>query len=893
MQRKLTVGPANDPLELEADRVADEVMRVLRSGAGDAAMFASSSSTRIARHAGHHHHRDGGPRPEVGMEGGAISPGLAREISTSSGGRPLPPRTLARMERGFGADFGHVRVHPDSELPARVAADAFTFGSHVHFAPGVYNPSSSTGERLLAHELTHVVQQGHAVARHVCGPGCGHDAELDDELQRSVTTERAIADDITVADSAAEAVRRHSSWEHMLIGDLDPLSLATLGAHEDVDKVGESGTVEIGKTANGTKVVATRQHVLHVIEQEIARLKKFQTNPPRVSKVEQVEAVEATVRQQDPTWNVNLVAINHSSGRNFVVTYGELNTLADYFGSVEEMRRCNPDWLDRLIRGVRHSTMKELLRIYAKMQGFKDDKVWKLRKPWGYWSHDKAAMNLLGGIEERKFVDPTTKEHDAVKLGGIINELKLMGALGIGPLKAGAPKPVVDDKKSTTYGSVLARNACHFAPESWHAWAAYHEEARTCAQQAYNAQQNGEHDRAARLRNEAMLLNGFGDHYLQDSYASGHLINKTLIMQQYVQWLDEHRTEFDAALDKNWRRMQQMAYTQPGLAARQQYDKTQVGKSRTTSSGLVIGSARNPQAAEDVQGSWKDKAEAAGLQVPASVKDPDARKLLVHWWERYQHARLKDSVRTQRYRTLESWMTNVLGIDASKVDPILRQLHADGIIRLASYSVSDRKKTLTFKKDTKFTLRKDYIPKTREKMRKVTDSQTGAAATEDFALGVAYQDYLRFMNSSFIQKATNFVHNEFCVKGLDVTDKQGGAVFKIYGDNRMLDSQSSKGLQHSGETAAMSRKAILDIVSQGTTQISKQQILDRLPAHVIVDGQETALEDWASNRANFDRLFARMSDAGMNFIQNKMVVGVFSRKLGKVSEKRPTGHEIF
>ncbi|NLG47593.1 DUF4157 domain-containing protein, partial [Gordonia sp. (in: high G+C Gram-positive bacteria)] len=66
----------------------------------------------------------------------------------------------------FGADFGAVRVHAASPLPERVAADAFTLGGRIHFAPGRYEPSSPSGERLLAHELTHVVQQGsHATVR--------------------------------------------------------------------------------------------------------------------------------------------------------------------------------------------------------------------------------------------------------------------------------------------------------------------------------------------------------------------------------------------------------------------------------------------------------------------------------------------------------------------------------------------------------------------------------------------------------------------------------------------------------------------------------------------------------------------------------------------------------
>ena len=77
------------------------------------------------------------------------------------------------MERGFGASFADVRVHADSELPRQIAAEAFTVGSHVHFAPGRFDPAGGVGEHLLAHELAHVVQHGGAGV----GPaGNAHDA---------------------------------------------------------------------------------------------------------------------------------------------------------------------------------------------------------------------------------------------------------------------------------------------------------------------------------------------------------------------------------------------------------------------------------------------------------------------------------------------------------------------------------------------------------------------------------------------------------------------------------------------------------------------------------------------------------------------------------------------
>lgn len=166
VQRRLAVGAADDPLEVEADRVAEDVMRGLRRAPeqdGAAGLIASGRSSRIARRT----FDDPELGPQVGRDGGDVSADLANRIRSASDGGPLPARTLSRMEAGFGASFGQVRVHPDSPLPREVTAEAFTVGTDVHFAPGAYSPGTAAGERLLAHELTHVVQQGGAIARHV------------------------------------------------------------------------------------------------------------------------------------------------------------------------------------------------------------------------------------------------------------------------------------------------------------------------------------------------------------------------------------------------------------------------------------------------------------------------------------------------------------------------------------------------------------------------------------------------------------------------------------------------------------------------------------------------------------------------------------------------------
>ena len=97
-----------------------------------------------------------------------VSPDLASRIEQErGGGRPLDAETRVEMESSFGQDFGDVRVHTGSQadqLNQEVEARAFTTGSDVFFRDGTYAPGSSAGKELLAHELTHVVQQSEVPA---------------------------------------------------------------------------------------------------------------------------------------------------------------------------------------------------------------------------------------------------------------------------------------------------------------------------------------------------------------------------------------------------------------------------------------------------------------------------------------------------------------------------------------------------------------------------------------------------------------------------------------------------------------------------------------------------------------------------------------------------------
>ncbi|HYU35974.1 MAG TPA: DUF4157 domain-containing protein [Thermoanaerobaculia bacterium] len=105
-------------------------------------------------------------RSGMGLGGGPVSSETEGAIERARGtGRALDSTTRSSLEESMGADFGNVRVHtgPQAEaLNQSLSARAFTTGSDVFFARGEYQPGSSAGRELLAHELTHVVQQGAA-----------------------------------------------------------------------------------------------------------------------------------------------------------------------------------------------------------------------------------------------------------------------------------------------------------------------------------------------------------------------------------------------------------------------------------------------------------------------------------------------------------------------------------------------------------------------------------------------------------------------------------------------------------------------------------------------------------------------------------------------------------
>jgi hypothetical protein len=117
------------------------------------------------------------PRAFADEEAAEVHPGVLRP---AGGGMPLPDPVQAKMEAAFGHDFADVRVHHGDEAES-IGAVAYTRGAHLHFARGRWQPHTEQGQKLLAHELAHVVQQR---AGRVAHPGGAVPINADPALER-------------------------------------------------------------------------------------------------------------------------------------------------------------------------------------------------------------------------------------------------------------------------------------------------------------------------------------------------------------------------------------------------------------------------------------------------------------------------------------------------------------------------------------------------------------------------------------------------------------------------------------------------------------------------------------------------------------------------------------
>jgi hypothetical protein len=174
MQPKLAVSTPGDIYEQEADHISEQVMRMPQPKLQRACACGGGCPGCQTEQPSQEHQRLQTKHVGAGDPGHAEAPPIVHEVLRSPG-QPLDTTTRAFMEPRFGHDFSRVRVHSESaaEQSARdVNARAYTVGQNIVFGPGSFAPGTHEGRRLIAHELTHVVQQnGGTVSRPSPGQG--------------------------------------------------------------------------------------------------------------------------------------------------------------------------------------------------------------------------------------------------------------------------------------------------------------------------------------------------------------------------------------------------------------------------------------------------------------------------------------------------------------------------------------------------------------------------------------------------------------------------------------------------------------------------------------------------------------------------------------------------
>ena len=206
VQPKLKIGAVNDPAEVEADRVADQVMRMPAPANDSAQIFTKANPSDINRKCTDCGDEDKIQRKEIadirmketgGTGGHTASAESSSAINSLGSGSPLPASERAFFEPRFGQDLSHIRVHTGGTADAAsqsINARAFSLGNNIAFANGQYQPGTQSGRTLMAHEITHTLQGGDTLRRYA-GCSTAQDTTINADHTRALAMlDRAISE---------------------------------------------------------------------------------------------------------------------------------------------------------------------------------------------------------------------------------------------------------------------------------------------------------------------------------------------------------------------------------------------------------------------------------------------------------------------------------------------------------------------------------------------------------------------------------------------------------------------------------------------------------------------------------------------------------------------------
>ncbi|WP_263352938.1 eCIS core domain-containing protein [Acidicapsa acidisoli] len=268
IQAKLRVSEPGDPQEKEANALAERVadvsdvtlFRSPRGASSDDGMGGTSESgTGSGWWAEVHRSAAGNQAPQVDA-------GLPGRLHSRLGrGIMLPAQVLSHMESGLGGNFANVRVHTDtqaSSLSDDLGAHAFTYGRDIFFATGQFQPSSPFGQRLLAHELTHVMQQQRGPSgrvdrkpKEVKTVGVTVSVTVHEEMSPQEFKIRAVMQFLQC--DRAEAERRATAWNYPEKSDIGQNGITSRTVNKPIQVIFHSADMSAGeKAAEGKRTAA-------------------------------------------------------------------------------------------------------------------------------------------------------------------------------------------------------------------------------------------------------------------------------------------------------------------------------------------------------------------------------------------------------------------------------------------------------------------------------------------------------------------------------------------------------------------------------------------------------------------------------------------------------------
>ncbi|MGH2717072.1 MAG: DUF4157 domain-containing protein, partial [Actinomycetota bacterium] len=166
--------------------------------------------------------------------------------SVATGGEPLEEPIRWRLERSFAADLSLIRIHADTtadRLARAFGTDGFAAGPHLFFRAGAYRPRSEVGLGLIAHEVTHALQQRSGS----CGPGSELEAERAGRRAVAGQAVRLSVRPGALQDTPPRAIQRHESFEHRCLGDLP---------------TGDISSLALGRSSTGFEAIVDRETAL-------------------------------------------------------------------------------------------------------------------------------------------------------------------------------------------------------------------------------------------------------------------------------------------------------------------------------------------------------------------------------------------------------------------------------------------------------------------------------------------------------------------------------------------------------------------------------------------------------------------------------------------------------